>query len=146
MRRIRRGDDGTVTVLVIGFTAILLMLVTVVVDVSAVFLAQRSLSGAADAAAVAAANAVDEDAVYRDGALGSLPLADAAAVVHAHLAESGVTEQFPGLQVHEAASDGTTATVSLAADVALPFVGAVAPDLGSWRVRVTASARSPLDP
>ena len=35
MKRLR-GDDGTITILVIGFAAILLLLVAVVVDVSVV--------------------------------------------------------------------------------------------------------------
>ncbi len=138
-------DEGSVSVLSIGLTAVLLVLVTVVVDVSAVFLAQRSLSGAADAAAVAGANALDEDAVYRGGAAGEvLPLAGVQAAVEEQVAAGGVGGRFPGLDV-AAGTDGGTATVVLGADVPLPFVGVVAPD-ATWRVEVTASARSPYDP
>lgn len=139
-----RGDEGTITVLAIGFTVVLVMLVTLVVDVSAVFLAQRSLSGAADAAAVAGANALDEDAVYR-GATGEvLPLGDVQSAVDEQVGVAGLGERFPGLDV-VAGSDGATATVVLGADVPLPFVGVVAPD-ASWRVEVRASARSPYGP
>ncbi|WP_218566414.1 pilus assembly protein TadG-related protein [Vallicoccus soli] len=133
------------SVLVLGLVLVLVALVTVVVDVSAVFIAQRSLSGAADAAAVAAAGAVDEDAVYRGTAGGAtLPLGDVRSAVVEQVTAAGVGQRFPGLAV-DAASDGTTATVVLAADVPLPFVGVVAPD-ASWRVEVTASARSPYGP
>src|SRR4029079_11288369 len=65
---LKGDDDGSLTLLVIGYTLIAAVLSVVGVDVSKVFLAQRALSSAADAAALAGAQAVDRTAVYIDGA------------------------------------------------------------------------------
>jgi len=57
-----------VLVLIVGFTAVVLLLIAVVTDVSAVFLARRALTAQADGAAVAAAQAIDEEAFYTGAA------------------------------------------------------------------------------
>ena len=78
----RRRDDGQLTLLVIGYVAIAVMLLVVGVDASNVFLARRALSSAADAAALAAAQAVDRAALYRgdgDRCADRLPLDPAVA-------------------------------------------------------------------
>ena len=61
--------------LVIGYTAIASVLLIVGVDASKVFLARRALSSAADAAALAAAEGVDRNALYNgDGPRCGQPL------------------------------------------------------------------------
>jgi hypothetical protein len=62
-----QGDDGTVLLLVLGLTGVLLVAVALVVNVSAVVLAKRGLASAADGAAVSAAQALDEQALYDEG-------------------------------------------------------------------------------
>lgn len=150
---LRRGcarDDGQLTILVLGFAVILLMLVALVTDASKIFLAQRSLSGAADAAAVAGANAVDESAVYTGQAGDALPLTSRSVrdAVDGYVADAGLArpDRFNRFAVAAATTqDGVTATVRLTATVPLPF-----PKLlpRTWRrgypLAVTAQARSPL--
>ena len=46
-----RDDDGTILVLLLGFVAVLLLRVAVVVNVSAVILAKRGVASATDGAA-----------------------------------------------------------------------------------------------
>ena len=140
MRRVRSGDDGTILVLVLGFTAVLMLMVAVVVNVSSVVLAKRALVSAADGAAVSAAQSLDLDALYADGlGAGRVPLdvAVARSRVAAYEAQAAVGQ--PGLQlVVELSADGRTAIVRGRREVDLPF-GRV---LGFAPVRVEAEARA----
>src|SRR5580698_10106465 len=77
MRVSSPADEGSIVVLVIGYAAIAALLMAAGIDVSKVFLAQRALSSAADAAAVAASEGVDAKRVYDGPELqcgGALPL------------------------------------------------------------------------
>ena len=144
MRR-RSGDDGTITVLVVGFTAILLLLVVVVVDVSVVVLARRGAASAADGAAVAAAQQLDRGAVYANGIDGAIPLSPAAvgAVVAQYAADSQAGQ--PGLVLTSSVdpATGTTATVVATREVILPFTDWLGV-ARSVTVRAVARARAPL--
>ena len=51
----RRDEQGQLTVLIIGFTAIILLMIVVVTDISKVFLVRRDLDATADGAVLAAA-------------------------------------------------------------------------------------------
>lgn len=135
----RRRDDGTITVLVVGFTAILLALVAVVVDVSAVVLARRGAASAADGAAVAAAQQLDEAVLYAKGLDSVVPLsADLVVDVVARYAAEAQQGQ-PGLVLEPSVDPtGTTATVAARRQVGLPFTGW----LGVTSVTVTAVARA----
>ena len=81
MTRASRSADerGQVTVLVVGFFFVVATLVAVVVDASAAYLQRQRLANLADGAALAAADAVDLDALYADGVGQSVILSDAAA-------------------------------------------------------------------
>jgi uncharacterized membrane protein len=121
---VKRGDEGTITVLVVGFTAILLLLIAVVVDVSAVLLARRGAASAADGAAVAAAQQLDQAAVYAGGLEAAIPLspADVAAVVAQYAVDARAGQ--PGLTLEPSLdAAGTTATVVARREIRLPFVG-----------------------
>lgn len=63
----RAGERGNVTVLTIGFLAILGTLVVVVVNASAAFLERRELMNLADRVALHAADGLDRDRVYAGG-------------------------------------------------------------------------------
>ena len=140
----RRGDDGTITILVVGFTAILLLLVAVVVDVSAVVLARRGAASAADGAAVAAAQQLDRGVLYAQGLDGAIPLApdDVQTVVQQYAADS--RDGQPGLTLEASLDEtGTTATVVARRQVRLPFVGWLSVG-GTVTVTAVARARAPL--
>ena len=155
LRGSRRTDDGSLTVLVIGFTFILAVLIVVGVDVSKVFLARRSLSSVADAAALAAAQSADRAAVYAGaaGCGGVLPLDPAAAAqqVDASVADDlpDLHQTFSEVQAPQVNVAGGTVTVQLAGQVKVPFGGILAlldpgrPD-GDVHVAVSATAESPI--
>lgn len=138
-----QGDDGTILLLVLGFSALLLVLVAIVVDVSAVILAQRGAASAADGAAIAAAQQLDQNAVYANGLDAAIPLSpddvrQVVAVYGARAAEGqrGL-ELVAGLDAAQ-----TTATVTATREVRLPFSGWLG--IGSVTVTAVAHARAPL--
>jgi Flp pilus assembly protein TadG len=136
----RRSDGGSVLVLTMGFAAVLLLMVTVVVNVSSVVLAKRGVAGAADGAAVSAAQALDLDALYAQGLGAQIPLsaADADRRVQAYAAQARTGQ--PGLRL-TLSLDGTTAVVEGVRVVALPFP---VPGRGPVTVRAVARARAPV--
>ena len=137
-----RRDEGSVLLLVIGFAGILLVLVAVVADVSAVVLAKRSVASAADGAAVSAAQALDLDAVYDQGLGEQLPLStgDARARVAAY--EAQARGQQPGLRLVLRLEE-RTAVVTGSRTVRLPFR---LPGTGPVRVTAVARSRAPVLP
>lgn len=152
----RSSDDGTVMILMIFFALIVAAVITAVVDVSTVFLAQRQLQSTADGAALVAAQQADTDAVYK-GTIGStvplLPAEVRAAVASYVVDPSRVPHNCTAssYQVTRAAvaADALTVTVTLTCRVPLPFVGVIA-SLWSAGVPITETANAqaavtPLD-
>lgn len=142
-------DAGQLTILVIGFTVVVALLITVVVNASRVFLVHRALSAAADGAAVAAADALDEPRFYTGSRPpDTLPLSSAAvaAAVEDYAASAGLAERFDGFRAGGTlAPDGSTVSATCAAVVRLPFVNLVSQRYADGLpLSVTASARSPL--
>lgn len=129
--------------LVIGFALLLVVMVGVVVNVSAVVLAKRGVASSADGAAVAAAQSLDVDRLYRDGLGGQLPLslAEARSRVATYSTQAAVEQ--PGLSL-VVRVDGRTAVVTAARTLRLPFP---VPGAGSEvRVESVARARAPTAP
>ena len=60
-----KGEDGSVSVLVFGLFAVVLLSGVVLTDISAVIVAQRSLVQATESAAQSAAHALDLDTYYQ---------------------------------------------------------------------------------
>lgn len=149
-------DDGSIVLLVVAYTAIAMLLVVAGIDVSKVFLAQRALSSAADAAAVAGAEGVDTSQIYDGAALrcgGFLPLdpADAAARAQADIADESpdLAHSFASLDVPRTSVTGATVTVTLRGQVHLPFGGllrwlGITASGGAVPVGASASATSPV--
>jgi len=139
-------DSGTVLVLLLGFVAVLVLMVAVVVNVSSVILAKRALVSAADGAAVAAAQSLDLEALYAGGlSEEGIPLDSRLAAQRVAEYERGAAAGQPGLQLVLARIDGgTTVVVQGVRQVELPF-GRV---LGFRPVRVEAEAqaRAPVLP
>ena len=134
-----RGDDGQLTLLVLGYTAIAGLLTVVVVDVSTVFLARRGLAAVADGAAVAAVQSVDRAALYAGTDTGGLLPLDPAAV---RTTVADYARHHPEAEVAGSSADGRTVVVDARREVALPFGGLVGVD--SVTVTARATARSAL--
>lgn len=134
--------------LVVGYFAIAVLVLTVATDASAIFLAQRSLASAADGAAVVAAQSVDERALYLRDYTETLPISDDAlyAVVVDYVEHQGLRDRFTGLEVVRASSpDGRTVTVTFRTTVRLPFVNLIAGEHGRGvQLTATAHANMPL--
>ena len=135
-------DEGSVLVLVLGFVGILLVLVAVVVDVSAVVLAKRGVASAADGAAVSAAQALDLGAVYGEGLGDRIPLDAGEARARVSAYEGQAREQQPGLRLG-LRLEGRTAVVTGSRTVRLPFR---LPGTGPVRVSAVARAQAPVSP
>ena len=145
MRQLRPcRDDGTVLLLVLGFAIIAILLLVVVVDVSALYLARRSLASAADSAALAGVQAVDEAAAYSGAAGDALPLSVAAsrAAVEQQLEVMELDRRFNGLAAAVDAQPDRT-RVTLSADIRLPLAPPWLPG-GVVRIDATAVATAPF--
>lgn len=151
--RVRRaGDDsGQVLLLALVYGLVAILLVLVVVAASAVHLDRKRLLALADAAALDAADAVDEPAYFAAtgaGGIDAVPITDRTVreSVTAYLQRQDAPSRFVGLAVDTSATgtpDGETAVVVLTAR-SVPFL----PDVvaGRYRagvpLRVAASAVS----
>lgn len=134
-----RDDAGQVSLLIVGFVAILVLLIGVVVDASAAFLQRAGLNSLADAAALAATDGLQGDQVYLHG-LGERAKIDprrAAAYAGEYLAASGARETYPGIRSVVSVTNDTV-NVHLSASLRLPIP---IPGVGS-RAQITADAAS----
>lgn len=132
--------------LIMGLVVLAALFVTVVMDVSALFLDRRDLIAAADGAALAGAQAVDAESLYTEGLPASGPLfldeVRARAAVQDYLIENGFFDRYAGFAVHVQTSP-TTVRVELGALVQLPVTNTVTPGSGDGvQVRASATARS----
>lgn len=143
MRRRPEGDAGTVLMLVIGFAFLLVVMVGVVVNVSAVVLAKRAVASAADGAAVSAAQSLDLDQLYREGLGGQIPLSLAEARSRVVTYQRRAAAEQPGLAL-SVRVDGRTAVVTAARTLRLPFPVPGSP--GTVQVESVARARAPAGP
>lgn len=142
------GDDGQLILLILVYTVIAGLLVTVVVNVSKVYLYRRSLVAAADGAALSAANQPDLAAVY-NGAGSTLPLSrsGARAAVDQYVSDADLEGRFAQFRVAGVDTDGITVTVTFRATVRMPFGNLLSARYAAgYLVHATARARSPLTP
>lgn len=152
MRRLRavlaREDDGQLLLLVLVYSVIAGLLVTVVVNLSKAYLYRRSLVAAVDGAALSAANQPDLARLY-SGTGAFLPLSESGArtAVRQYARDAELAERFEGFEVIDVSSDGATVTVTLRAVVPMPFVNLLSSRYSDgYPVSATARARSPLVP
>jgi hypothetical protein len=122
MRKARnRGEQGQMTVLIIGFAAIVLLMIVVVTDISKVFLVRRDLDATADGAVLAAANGLA--AIYARPGAGENAQLDpeqARRLTAEYLDSVAASNRFEGLD-WSVDVIGTTVTVRLTSTVGLPF-------------------------
>jgi len=141
-----RDDDGQLLLLICVYAVVAAVLVMVVVDVSKLFLYRRSLSAAADGAALAAAQSLDRTAFYRQGPGDVLPLgADSAdAAVRRYIEQNRLADRYDDFTVDPArlSDDGRTVTILVHCRMRLPFVGFFTGGDQSIAVDAGASAES----
>ena len=141
-------DDGTVLLLIIGLVVVAALLVAVVTDISALYLKRRDLIAAADGAALAGAQSVDEESIYLGGlpASGPVPLDERAAeqAVRDYLADAGLLGPKLNLEI---STTGTTVSVALATRIELPIASTVTVGFaGTALVSASATARTAVMP
>ncbi|MGW7680217.1 pilus assembly protein TadG-related protein [Kribbella sp. NPDC054772] len=109
------------TVLIIGFTVVILLMVVVVTDISKAFLVRRDLDATADGAVLAAANGLA--AVYAQPGAGGNAAIDpeqARQLTAEYLNQIAAGNRFDALD-WSVDVEGTTVTVRLTSTADLPF-------------------------
>ncbi|GAA2089409.1 Tad domain-containing protein [Aeromicrobium tamlense] len=132
-----RSERGNVTVLTVGFLAILGLLVVMVVNASAAFLERRELMNLADRVALHAADGLDRDRVYLRGITdkATLESADARALT------AGIVPDDVSLRLM---TSDDRVEVRVMRQTRLPLVPPGCPDTAT--VRAEASARLQIAP
>lgn len=145
--RLRREEEGQLLLLVLCYAVIAALLITVVVNLSKAYLYRRSLVAAADGAAISAANVPDLPRVYAEGEPAVLPLAPTREVVEQYAADAELAQRFDGFEVVDVTTDGATVTVTMRAEVRMPFLNLISTRYDDgYPVVATAVARSPFVP
>jgi Flp pilus assembly protein TadG len=130
-----RRESGTITLWLLGVCLMLLAVGGISVDLWRGFSSRRSLSNAADAAALAGASAIDEEAYRQRGVVELDPLT-AESRARAHLARQ---LDAGALRAVEVDADRTAVTVTVRGELAFTLLAVLDPD-GVLPVRVTATA------
>jgi hypothetical protein len=100
-RRTRSTNQaGQTSLMILGFTIVLVMMVVAVVDASAIYLHKSGLNTVADGAALAGADALDEtDTLAHGGGSPKLSQAMVDQAVKEYVASVGAGRDYPGLHV-----------------------------------------------
>jgi uncharacterized membrane protein len=119
----RRGDEGSVLLLGLGFLGICLLALAVVTDTASLFLQRMALQARADAAALNGAQGIDLDAYYAQGATTATALIPSIAVarVVAVIQEADTHDPISGLAVEQIRVVDQVVRVELAAPGRLTF-------------------------
>ena len=140
----RRGDQGSVIPLVLGFWLIALLFVAGSVALGDVFTNHRTLQSMCDGAAIAAANTARPDALHGAGIdAAAIPLADATDAVAGYLALDRARSAVSAETGIEA--DGVTVDLTCSQHTRVIFGLIIGKPDGVTQI-VNASARSPLTP
>ncbi len=119
-----RGESGQVSVVIIGFSFLILMLIVVVIDASDAYLERQDLDTLADGAALYAADAAAEGREVYDGGLGErdlrLDAGVARAAVASYLRDAGAHRSHLSLRA-AVSVDRDTVRVTLTSRVDLPL-------------------------
>lgn len=152
LRRLRSEDDGQLLLLVLCYTVIAGLLITVVVNVSKAYLYRRSLVAAADAAALSGANQPDLDAIYGSSPPSAnhlLPLDDEAVTraVRDYVRKADLRDRLHRFEVVSVATTGSDVTVTMSASVPMPFLNLLSSTYrNGYPLDATATARAPVTP
>lgn len=136
-------ERGQMSLMIVGFTLVVMMAIAAVTDASAAYLQHSGLATVADGAALAGADALDEGVVYQQG-IGETPALDrdlAEERIGAYLRETGAYERFPGLRwVPRVTGNEVVVEVSAPLDLPLHVPGA------PRRALITSTGAAVLDP
>jgi hypothetical protein len=110
-------DKGSILLFGIGLSVAGLMIATVSINVASIWVTRNVLDGIADGAALAAAQAVNTDAIYRDGLGTNLRLNENAArtKVNQYVATANVRTQVDQFSVRSVVVSGAAVTVTVQA-------------------------------
>ena len=116
-------DEGSILLFGIGLFLAGLMIATVSINVAAIGVTRNVLDGIADGAALAAAQAVDADSIYRDGLGTNLRLDEglARSKVNQFVLVADVRSQVQDFAVRSVTVSGTTVTVTVQAKPSTAF-------------------------
>ncbi len=144
----RSVDEGQLLLLLLVYTVIAGLLVTVVVNLSSAYLYRRSLVAAADGAALSAANQPDLERIYAGtGAVLPLSVDGTRAAVRQYVRDADLQRRFNGFRVVEVSTDGESVAVTLATTVRFPLVNLVSARFAAgYDIDATARATSPVTP
>jgi hypothetical protein len=142
------GEQGQLSLLILGYTLIAFCLVAVVVDATSVHLARTQLRDAADAAALDAADALGAG-VYGQTLPDAVPLTDRAV---RDQAASDLRDYDPPTRLDQVelapgtgTLDGRSATVVLTGRARIPLAASVVASFtGGVMISVTSTARAEL--
>jgi exo-beta-1,3-glucanase (GH17 family) len=122
LKRLRK-EDGSILVFGIGLAVTAIMIFTLAVNVATLWLTRNVLDGIADGAALAAAQAIDSDAIYERGVGGNLKLNSSQAKnrVKQYVQTGNIKSQVRELGIKSVVVSGTSVTVTLQAKPNLAF-------------------------
>ena len=111
------NDDGSILLFGIGLAVAGLMIATVSINVASLWVTRNVLDGIADGAALSAAQAVNTDAIYRDGLGSNLRLNEnlARARVNEYVVAANVSSQVEQFSIRSIVVSGTSVTVTIQA-------------------------------
>ncbi|WP_240719822.1 pilus assembly protein TadG-related protein [Pseudarthrobacter sp. NamB4] len=139
-------EEGQMLVMIVGYVLLALLVATVVIGISSVYLDHKRLLSLADGASLAAADSYTLGEVATQGGIPSATLNPVRVrnVAADFIARSPASRRFDGLSVTGATGspDGATAVVVLSAAVHPPVVNFLVPD--GIRIEATSTARSRL--
>lgn len=146
MRGRTENEGGQMMVMILGYVALALLVTTVMIGISSVYLEHKRLLSLADGASLAAADSYTLGEVETQGGSPSATLIPARVrnVAADFVARSPAAQRFSGLAIAGATGspDGSTAVVVLTASVHPPVVNFLVPD--GIRIEATSTARSRL--
>ena len=117
-----RDQRGQMSVMIVGFALVIMLAIAAITDASAAYLQHSGLDTVADGAALAGAEALNEELVYQQG-LGETPDLDpdlARQRVRDYLSDTGAYARFPGLRWDPEISDNQV-VVHVSAPLDLPL-------------------------
>lgn len=141
-----KNEDGQMMVMILGYVTLALLVATVGIGISSVYLEHKRLLSLADGASLAAADSYTLGDVDTQGGSPSATLNPARVrnVAADFVSKSPAAQRFSGLAVagSTGSPDGSTAVVVLTAAVHPPVVNFLVPD--GIKIEATSTARSRL--
>ena len=123
IRKLIVRDEGSILLFGIGLSVAGLMIATVSINVASLWVTKNVLDGVADGAALAAAQAVDTGAIYRDGLGANLRLNEnlARTKVSQYVRAANVRSQVEEFSVLSVEVSGTSVMVTVQASPRTAF-------------------------